>query len=237
MSQINVLVVEGETAVRELVAFVLERFDFSVTPAANVEEAEALLNDLIPDLIVLDWMLPGLSGVEWARRLKRDRILGDIPIVLLTARGEEEDQIQGLEIGADDYVAKPFSPRELVARVKTVLRRRGTLGEEPIEMAGISLDPQGHRIAVGSHLLSLTPLEYRLLEFFLTHPDKAYSRSQLLHQVWGRSSCADDRTVDVHIRRLRKALGEHGREELIQTVRGFGYRFSEKGVTPKSGSF
>jgi two-component system phosphate regulon response regulator PhoB len=174
-------------------------------------------------------MLPGLSGVEWARRLKKDKEYGEIPIIMVTARGEEEDKIRGLDVGADDYVSKPFSPRELIARIRAVLRRSGKLGKSGrIEFGGIVLFPDEHRVIIADNPVALSPTEYRLLEFFLTHPDKVYSRSQLLDQVWGRSSFIEERTVDVHIRRLRKILSEHGREELIQTVRGFGYRFSEQ---------
>ncbi|MFM8330649.1 MAG: winged helix-turn-helix domain-containing protein [Candidatus Methylumidiphilus sp.] len=186
------------------------------------------LAEKTPDLILLDWMLPGVSGVEWARRLKRDEVFGEIPIILLTARGEEEDKVRGLDVGADDYVPKPFSPRELVARIRAVLRRAGKFGKSgKIEMGGIVLDVEQHRVNVGAAELTVSPTEYRLLEFFLTHAGKVYSRAQLLDQVWGRNAYIEERTVDVHIRRLRKILAEHGREELIQTVRGFGYRFSE----------
>ena len=228
MTAINVLVVEDEDAIREMLGLILEQADFSVQAAPDAQRAQSLLAERAPDLILLDWMLPGLSGVEWARRLKKDKEFGDIPIIMVTARGEEEDKIRGLDVGADDYVSKPFSPRELVARIRAVLRRSGKFGKSGrIEMGGILLFPDEHRVAIADNPVSLSPTEYRLLEFFLTHPDKVYSRSQLLDQVWGRSSFIEERTVDVHIRRLRKILSEHGREELIQTVRGFGYRFSE----------
>jgi two-component system, OmpR family, phosphate regulon response regulator PhoB len=230
MSDINVLVVEDEDAIREMLGMVLEQADFSVRSASDAHQALAMMNQREPDLILLDWMLPGLSGVEWARRLKRDQTYNEIPIILLTARGEEEDRVRGFEVGADDYVTKPFSTRELIARIKAVLRRSGRLGKSSrIEMGGIILDSDEHRITIDLTLVSLSPTEYRLLEFFLTHPDKVYSRNQLLDQVWGRSTYIEERTVDVHIRRLRKILSEHDREEMIQTVRGFGYRFS---VTP-----
>lgn len=227
MSDINVLVVEDEDAIREMLGLVLEQADFSVRSATDAHQALAMMNQREPDLILLDWMLPGLSGVEWARRLKRDQTYNEIPIILLTARGEEEDRVRGFEVGADDYVTKPFSTRELIARIKAVLRRSGRLGKSSrIEMGGIILDSDEHRITIDQTLVSLSPTEYRLLEFFLTHPDKVYSRNQLLDQVWGRSTYIEERTVDVHIRRLRKILSEHDREEMIQTVRGFGYRFS-----------
>jgi two-component system phosphate regulon response regulator PhoB len=228
MPEINVLVVEDEDAIREMLALVLEQAEFSVRTAADAQQGLALLAEKSPDLILLDWMLPGVSGVEWARRLKRDEVYSEIPIILLTARGEEEDKVRGFDVGADDYITKPFSPRELTARIRAVLRRAGKFGKGgKIELGGIVLDVEQHRVNVGPAELSVSPTEYRLLEFFLTHPGKVYSRTQLLDQVWGRSTYIEERTVDVHIRRLRKILAEHRREELIQTVRGFGYRFSE----------
>ena len=228
MPEINVLVVEDEDAIREMLAMVLEQAEFSVRPAADTQQGLALLAEKTPDLILLDWMLPGVSGVEWARRLKKDEVFCEIPIILVTARGEEEDKVRGLDVGAVDYITKPFSPRELTARIRAVLRRAGKFGRGgKIELGGIVLDIEQHRVAVGAAELSVSPTEYRLLEFFLTHPGKVYSRAQLLDQVWGRSTYIEERTVDVHIRRLRKILAEHGREAVIQTVRGFGYRFAE----------
>lgn len=229
MSAINVLVVEDEDAIREMLGLVLEQAEFAVRAVADTHQAQAVLNESVPDLILLDWMLPGLSGVEWARRLKKDKQYGEIPIIMITARGEEEDKIKGLDVGADDYVTKPFSPRELIARIKAVLRRSNKYGKSGrIEIGGIVLDVDEHRVSISNNDVDMSPTEYRLLEFFLTHPGKVYSRSQLLDQVWGRSSFIEERTVDVHIRRLRKILAEYDREELIQTVRGFGYRFSEQ---------
>ncbi|CAL1239312.1 phosphate regulon transcriptional regulator PhoB [Candidatus Methylocalor cossyra] len=229
MGAVNVLVVEDEDAIREMLGMVLEQAEFTVHSAADTQQAQVLMNESFPDLILLDWMLPGLSGIEWARRLKKDKAYSDIPIIMLTARGEEEDKIRGLDFGADDYITKPFSPRELVARIRAVLRRSSKFGKsERIELGGIALYTDEHRVTIADHPVVLSPTEYRLLEFFLTHPDKVYSRSQLLDQVWGRSSFIEERTVDVHIRRLRKILAEHDREEMIQTVRGFGYRFSEQ---------
>ncbi len=228
MPEINVLVVEDEDAIREMLTMVLEQAEFSVRAAADAQQGLALVAEKTPDLILLDWMLPGLSGVEWARRLKRDEVFGEIPIILLTARGEEEDKVRGLDVGADDYITKPFSPRELVARIRAVLRRAGKFGKGgKIELGGIVLDIEQHRVNIGDAELAVSPTEYRLLEFFLTHHGKVYSRAQLLDQVWGRSTYIEERTVDVHIRRLRKILAGHGREAVIQTVRGFGYRFSE----------
>jgi two-component system phosphate regulon response regulator PhoB len=225
MSEINVLVVEDDDAIREMLVMVLEQSDFSVRAAPDAHQGLALLLERTPELILLDWMLPGLSGVEWARRLKKDEAFSDIPVILLTARGEEEDRVRGFEVGADDYVTKPFSTRELVARIKAVLRRSGRMGKTArIDVGGIVIDTEEHRVAIEQAAVNLSPTEYRLLEFFLTHPDKVYSRNQLLDQVWGRSTYIEERTVDVHIRRLRKILAEHQREEMIQTVRGFGYR-------------
>ncbi|HLF96600.1 MAG TPA: phosphate regulon transcriptional regulator PhoB [Methylococcaceae bacterium] len=228
MAIARILIVEDEEAIQEMLAVALEQASFTVDTAADVRRGQDLLEENPADLLLLDWMLPGVSGVEWARRLRKDERYRDLPIILLTARGEEEDKVRGLESGADDYLTKPFSPRELVARIKAVLRRSGRGAESSrVEIGGILLDMEEHRITVAGQAILLSPTEYRLLEFFLTHPDKVYSRGQLLDQVWGRSAYIEERTVDVHIRRLRKILALHGREELIQTVRGFGYRFSE----------
>jgi two-component system, OmpR family, phosphate regulon response regulator PhoB len=206
---------------------VLEQAGFAPVAASDAEDAQKVLDENLPDLILLDWMLPGLSGVEWARRLKKDQTYRELPIILLTARGEEEDKVRGLEIGADDYMTKPFSPKELIARVRAVLRRSGKIqGSAQIELGDLVLDTEQHRLSIGDRLLDVSPTEFRLMQFFMTHPDKVYNRTQLLDQVWGRSVYIEERTVDVHIRRLRKILGEYGREDLVQTVRGFGYRFS-----------
>lgn len=227
MSKLNILVVEDEDAIRGMLVMVLEQAGFSLTAAADAEEAQKVLDEYFPDLILLDWMLPGMSGVEWARRLKKDPIFRELPIILLTARGEEEDKVRGLEIGADDYMTKPFSPKELVARIRAVLRRSGKLqGLAQISLGDLILDTDQHRLRIGDKQLEVSPTEFRLMLFFMTHPDKVYSRSQLLDQVWGRSVYIEERTIDVHIRRLRKILGEYGKEDLVQTVRGFGYRFS-----------
>ncbi len=206
---------------------VLEQAGFKSIAAADAEEAQKVLEEISPDLILLDWMLPGISGVEWARRLKKEPAYRDWPIIVLTARGEEEDKVRGLEIGADDYVTKPFSPKELVARIRAVLRRSGKIqGLAQIVLGDLVLDTEQHRLSIGDKQLEVSPTEFRLMQFFMTHPDKVYSRTQLLDQVWGRSVYIEERTIDVHIRRLRRILGEHGREDLVQTVRGFGYRFS-----------
>ena len=206
---------------------VLDQANFASIAATDAEEAQKLLDDKIPDLILLDWMLPGISGVEWARRLKKESVYKDIPIILLTARGEEEDKIRGLEIGADDYMTKPFSPKELIARIRAVLRRSGKIqGQAQIILGDLTLDTEQHRLTIGNKQLEVSPTEFRLMHFFMTHADKVYTRTQLLDQVWGRNVYIEERTIDVHIRRLRKILEEHGREDLVQTVRGFGYRFS-----------
>jgi two-component system phosphate regulon response regulator PhoB len=227
MPSFNILVVEDEDAIRGMLMMVLEQADFLPIAAADAEEAQKALDDNLPDLILLDWMLPGISGVEWARRLKKEPIYWDIPIILLTARGAEEDKVRGLEIGADDYMTKPFSPKELVARIRAVLRRSGKIqGQAQITVGDLILDTEQHRLSIGDKQLEVSPTEFRLMHFFMTHPDKVYSRTQLLDQVWGRSVYIEERTIDVHIRRLRKILEEYGREDLVQTVRGFGYRFS-----------
>jgi two-component system, OmpR family, phosphate regulon response regulator PhoB len=227
MPEINVLVVEDEEAIREMLVMVLEQAGFSAQAVADARQGMAVLNESRPDMILLDWMLPGISGVEWAKRLKKDDAYGEIPIILVTARGEEEDMIRGLDVGADDYLTKPFSPRELIARIRAVLRRTGKVGRSgKLRFGGVEVDVDEHRVSVGERDITVSPTEYRLLEFFLSHPGKVYSRTQLLDQVWGRSAYIEERTVDVHIRRLRKILAEHGREDLVQTVRGFGYRFS-----------
>ncbi len=230
MSSFTVLIVEDEDAIREMLVMVLDQSSFVSIEAADAEEAQKLLDDKIPDLILLDWMLPGISGVEWARRLKKEPVYKDIPIILLTARGEEEDKIRGLEIGADDYMTKPFSPKELIARIRAVLRRSGKIqGQAQITLGDLILDTEQHRLSISDKQLEVSPTEFRLMQFFMTHPDKVYTRTQLLDQVWGRSVYIEERTIDVHIRRLRKILEEHGREDLVQTVRGFGYRFSLQG--------
>jgi two-component system phosphate regulon response regulator PhoB len=230
MSNLNILVVEDEDAIREMLVMVLEQSDFQVTAAASAEEALQSLAENRVDLLVLDWMLPGISGVELARRLKREPGFKDLPIILLTARGEEEDKIRGLEIGADDYITKPFSPKELIARIKAVMRRSGKLSESgQLSVGDLTLDAEQHRLTISGKTLDVSPTEFRLMQFFMTHPDKVYSRTHLLDQVWGRSVYIEERTVDVHIRRLRKLLAEFDREDLIQTVRGFGYRFSMAG--------
>lgn len=226
MSSKTVLIVDDESSIREMIAVALEMADYRVLEADNAQDAHAIVVDEKPDLLLLDWMMPGTSGLELARRLKRDETTAELPIILLTAKGEEDNKIQGLEAGADDYITKPFSPRELVARLKAVLRRTTPKGvEEAVEVEGLMLDPASHRVTAHGNSLEVGPTEYRLLQFFMTHQERAYTRSQLLDQVWGGNVYVEERTVDVHIRRLRKALGT-GHQHLIQTVRGTGYRFS-----------
>ena len=224
----TVLIVDDEAPIREMIAVALEMADYDYLEAADAREAHALIVDKQPDLILPDWMLPGTSGVELARRLKKEEATAEIPIIMLTAKVEEDNKIQGLEVGADDYITKPFSPRELVARLKAVLRRTTPPGvETPIEVDGLTLDPVGHRVTTETGALNIGPTEYRLLQFFMTHQERVYTRSQLLDQVWGGNVYVEERTVDVHIRRLRKALGDQY-DHLIQTVRGTGYRFSTR---------
>jgi len=226
MSDKTVLIVDDEASIREMIAVALEMADYHCLEASNAQDAFISIVDQRPDMILLDWMLPGTTGIELARRLKRNETTADIPIIMLTAKTEEDNKIQGLEVGADDYITKPFSPRELVARLKAVLRRATPMGvETEIEIDGLTLDPVCHRVSSHGESLNLGPTEYKLLQFFMIHQDRVYTRSQLLDQVWGGNVYVEDRTVDVHIRRLRKALGEK-HEQLIQTVRGTGYRFS-----------
>lgn len=222
----TVLIIDDEAPIREMIAVALKMAGYSCLEAENAQTGHALVVDHQPDIILLDWMMPDVSGIELARRLKREPASADIPIIMLTARGEEDNKVQGLEAGADDYITKPFSPRELIARIKAVLRRTATAGiDEPIEIEGLHLDPSSQRVSLEGVALDLGPTEFRLLQFFMTHPERAYSRSQLLDQVWGGNVYIEERTVDVHIRRLRLTLGEKHRH-LVQTVRGTGYRFS-----------
>lgn len=223
----NILLVEDEPAIQELIAANLTRCGHHVLRALDAETAQRLVRDALPDLVLLDWMLPGMSGMEFARRLRADERTRTVPIIMLTARGEEQDKVMGLESGADDYVTKPFSPRELIARIKAVLRRRAPqVTEDAVELGGLRLDPSTHRVSAGEVILSLGPTEFRLLHFLMTHPERVHSRAQLLDQVWGDHVFVEERTVDVHIRRLRCALEPSGHDALVQTVRGAGYRFS-----------
>jgi len=228
----TILIVDDEASIRDMLRVALEMADYQCLEAEDAQQAHTLIVDRKPQLILLDWMMPGTSGVELARRLKRDELTAEIPIIMLTAKGEEDNKIQGLEVGADDYITKPFSPRELVARLKAVLRRTEVLSvSAPISVAGLTLDPMSHRVSINDQALQMGPTEYRLLEFFLTHQERVYSRSQLLDHVWGGNVYVEERTVDVHIRRLRKALQLDEHDRFVQTVRGAGYRFSTQVAT------
>jgi two-component system phosphate regulon response regulator PhoB len=223
----TILVVEDEPAIQELVACNLELAGHQTLRAESAEQAMQMVREQLPDLIVLDWMLPGINGVEFARRLRSDKRTQMVPLIMLTARAEEQDKLAGLETGADDYITKPFSPRELNARVKAVLRRRSPQAtDDVVEVSGLHLDPNSHRVIGNGEPLQLGPTEFRLLHFFMTHAERVYTRVQLLDQVWGDHVFVEERTVDVHIRRLRKALEPSGHDALIQTVRSSGYRFS-----------
>lgn len=223
----TILVVEDEPAIQELISYSLRQAGHVVFCAENAEQAMAVVNDALPDLVLLDWMLPGMSGVEFARMLRRVARTKTIPIIMLTARAEESDKVAGLEIGADDYITKPFSPRELIARIKAVLRRRSPeMADDMIEIGGLQLDPATHRVTVNDQEVVVGPTEFRLLHFLMSHPERVHTRSQLLDGVWGDHVFVEDRTVDVHIRRLRKTLETVAKDELVQTVRGSGYRLS-----------
>ena len=223
----KILVVEDEDAIREMLSMTLTRAGFETMGVGSVSQARGVVMDKRPNLILLDWMLPDTSGIEYARSLKKDAMTREIPIIMVTARGDESDRIKGLEVGADDYITKPFSPKELVARIKTVLRRGAPPDDNQIIQAdGLRVDLAGRRVMIKNTIIDLGPTEFRLLHFFITHPDRVYSRSQLLDQVWGGSVFIGERAVDVHIRRLRQALATHKHDQYVQTVRGTGYRFS-----------
>ena len=225
----NILVVEDETPIREMISFVLDQNGFNAIEACDIEQALTKIREPYPDLILLDWMLPGGTGVSLAKKLKQNEYTRNIPVIMLTARSDEDDKVKGFEAGVDDYVTKPFSPKELIARIKAVIRRVSpTSLEEEVDFHGLKLDPVSHRVAINGNSLALGPTEFRLLHFFMTHPERVYSREQLLDNVWGSNIYVEDRTVDVHIRRLRKAISGEGHEEFVQTVRGAGYRFSGK---------
>jgi two-component system, OmpR family, phosphate regulon response regulator PhoB len=223
----NILLVEDEPAIQELIAFNLTQAGHHVLRASTAEAAITLVRNALPDLVLLDWMLPGVSGIEVAKRLRSDERTRQVPIIMLTARSDEHDKISGLEAGADDYITKPFSPRELLARIKAVLRRRAPqMTDDAVEVQGLRLDPVTHRVTGNGQTIELGPTEFRLLHFFMTHAERVHSRAQLLDQVWGDHVFVEERTVDVHIRRLRSALEVSRHDNLIQTVRGTGYRFS-----------
>lgn len=225
----TILVVEDEPAIQELIAVNLSFAGHKVLRADDAEQARVLIDTELPDLILLDWMLPGLSGLQMARQLRSDERTKEVPIIMLTAKGEETDKVEGLESGADDYITKPFSPKELMARIKAVLRRRAPqLTDDEIEINGLRLDPVSHRVSGNESDIALGPTEFRLLHFFMTHPERVYTRNQLLDQVWGDHVFLEERTVDVHIRRLRKALEATQHDVMVETVRGSGYRFTAK---------
>ncbi len=229
MSDLHVVVVEDESALRELVASTLETAGYQVTALADAHKARSLFTNLVPGLVLLDWMLPGMSGIELARWMRREGHLAQVPVIMLTAKDDEEAKLEGFESGVDDYVTKPFSTRELLARIKAVTRR---LNDRPATVLrtgrGLQLDLAEHRVTAEGQPLSLGPTEFKLLQFFMGHPDRVYTRAQLLDQVWGENVFIEERTIDVHIRRLRKALEPVGMANLVQTVRGVGYRFSER---------
>ena len=227
MPKHTILLVDDEAAIRDMLAIALEAAAYNVLQAENAQQAHACIIDRHPDLVLLDWMMPGTTGLELLRRLKRDELTEKIPVIMLTAKAEEDSKISGLDAGADDYIAKPFSPRELISRVKAVLRR---IGREELKDAIIvdqmRFDPLSHRVSIADKDINLGPTEYRMLQFFLTHQERVYSRDQILDYVWGGNAYLDERTVDVHIRRLRKAISVAGHDNYVQTVRGAGYRFS-----------
>jgi two-component system phosphate regulon response regulator PhoB len=230
MTAQKILIVEDEQAIREMTAFHLSWAGYDVFEAQDCREARALLADNRPDLALIDWMLPDMSGLELTRTLKRDKEFEDLAIIMLTARADERDKVSGLEGGADDYITKPFSPRELVARIKAVLRRAVNSADEVVSAGVLQIDAAGHRVLSSGKEIKLGPTEYRLLHFLLTHAERVYSRTQLLDRVWGANVYVEERTVDVHIRRLRKALAVASADDYIQTVRGAGYRFSVRDV-------
>ena len=227
MADTRVLVVEDEQPIRDLIAFGLRRAGFHVALAGDCQAARASIADRRPGLVLVDWMLPDMSGLELIRQLRKDPNTRDIPVIMLTARADESDKVTGLGGGADDYMTKPFSARELVARIMALLRRTSAgAGEEKVDFGGLTLDLAGHRVMAEGRPVNVGPTEYRLLSFLMTHPERVYSRSQLLDRVWGGNVYVEERTVDVHIRRLRKALEASGSDRFVQTVRGAGYRFS-----------
>jgi len=233
MNEPTVLVVEDEDAIRDMLRMALEIAEFRCIEAGNIHDAYTLVVDERPDIVLLDWMLPGGSGLEMLRRLKRGDVTRELPVIMLTAKTAEDNVIQGLDVGADDYITKPFAPRELIARVRALLRRSsGGQANERMQVSKLVLDGESMRVLVDGDPIEMGPTEFKLLQFFMSHPERAYTRSQLLDQVWGANVYVEERTIDVHIRRLRKALQSPGGDysTLIQTVRGTGYRFSSRGV-------
>ncbi len=228
MTSNRLLLVEDEADIREMLTFSLQRGGFDVVGAETAEEALATLDGRLPNLVVIDWMLPGMSGIELARRLRRDPVTSDLPLLMLTARGEESDKLKSFDAGIDDYVTKPFSTRELIARVKALMRRSGNPDDGVLALGRLTLDTRGHHVAVGDDRVPVGPTEFRLLELLMRYPDRAFDRSQLLDRVWGRNVYVEERTVDVHVLRLRKALTPFGMDKAVETVRGVGYRLSPR---------
>jgi len=225
----NILIVEDESSILELISLNLHQAGFNPIRAISAEYADNILKETLPDLIVLDWMLPGMDGIEFAKRLRANSTTKSIPIIMLTAKSDENNKIEGLNVGADDYLTKPFSPRELVARIKALIRRRSPeLINNPVISEGLVLDPSSHKVHADKKSIDIAPTEFKLLHFFMKHPDRVFSRNQILDRIWGNKSEIDDRTVDVHIKRLRGSLKESGYDKLVQTVRGAGYRFSKE---------
>ncbi|MFL6622673.1 MAG: phosphate regulon transcriptional regulator PhoB [Sulfurifustis sp.] len=223
----KILIVDDEAAIRRMICLALNQAGYECLEAADANEARTRIVNDTPDLVLLDWMLPGVNGVEYARRLRREKLTQNLPVIMLTARAEEEDKVRGLESGADDYITKPFSTRELIARINALLRRHAPLiADVLLEANGLSLDPVTHRVSADGATLALGPTEFRLLQFFMTYPERVHTRERLLNGVWGNNVYLEERTVDVHIRRLRKALTPTAHDRLIQTVHGAGYRFS-----------
>ena len=221
-----VLIVEDEREIREMIAFALERAGFRVLEASSAEAAIEQLEGLLPDVVVVDWMLPGSTGIELVRRIRRDAHTAQLPLLMLTARGEETDMLRSFEVGVDDYVTKPFSPRELIARIKALLRRTGAPEDGILRVGDVQLDTLSHRLSISGTSVHIGPTEFRLLEFLMRNAERAFDCSQLLDRVWGRSVYVEERTVDVHVLRLRKVLAPYSKAQLVQTVRGVGYRFS-----------
>lgn len=229
MTETSVLIVDDEASIRDMVSIVLDTAGIKCLQAENAGEAHGLIVDENPDVVLLDWMMPGTSGLELLRRLRRDELTANVPVIMLTAKAEEDNMVQGLNSGADDYISKPFSPRELIARINALLRRKDPCaGDEPITVDQLVYDPLSHHASIAGKSIAMGPTEFRLLGFFLTHQERVYSRDQILDHVWGSNAYVDERTVDVHIKRLRSALSLADQSRFIQTVRGTGYRFSQK---------
>ena len=221
-----ILVVEDEPDIRDLLEFTISRSGFDIYEAESAEDALKILDRGLPELIIIDWMLPGMDGIDLAKKLRSDDLTKDLPIIMLPARGEEADKLRSFEVGIDDYVTKPFSPKELMARIKALLRRTGAPSDNSLSAAGIRLDLSSHRLYINDKDVTIGPTEFKLLELFMRNPNRAFDRSQLLDRVWGRSVYVEERTVDVHVLRLRKILKPSGRDHIIETVRGLGYRLA-----------